>query len=527
MQHAASDPKQDPAPGPTPGSIPMAAAFLADPASHGGAAVQRVETHAAIVFLAGDRAYKLKRAVRYPYLDYSTVERRRMACVEELRLNRRTAPSLYLGLDSVVRRSDGSLAFGGEEAKGGTALDWLVVMRRFPQDALLDRMAERGGLDDALIRDLADAVTAFHAAAEPRPDSGGAVAMREVVEGSIAELRAGSSLFPPARVERLGELSAEALDRLAPLLEERRRGGFVRHCHGDLHLRNIVLLDGKPVLFDGIEFDERLAVIDVAYDLAFLLMDLERRGLRPLGNAFLNRSLDAAEDYGALALLPLFLSARAAIRAKVAASTAALRPDEDAARRLEREAAAYLEHAVAALEPPPPRLVAIGGLSGSGKTRLARALAPSLGASPGAVVLRSDALRKRLFGIGETERLPAEAYTPAVTERVYAGLLERARTALAAGHAVVLDAVHARPEERAAAAALAAEAGVRFDGIWLDAPLDTRIARIAGRRGDASDATAEVAERQTVYDLGPLEWLRTNAGRDAGETLAAVLERLV
>ncbi|UKJ75666.1 AAA family ATPase [Azospirillum brasilense] len=519
MQHAASDLARDP--------TPSAAAFLADPASHGGAAVERVETHAAIVFLAGDRAYKLKRAVRYPYLDYSTAERRRAACLEELRLNRRTAPSLYLGLESVVRRTDGTLAFGGEDAAGGTALDWLVAMRRFPQDALLDRVAERGGLDDGLIRGLADAVTAFHEAAEPRPEGGGAVAMREVVDGNIAELRACPSLFPQDGVETLARRSRGALERLTPQLEERRRRGFVRHCHGDLHLRNIVLLEGRPVLFDGIEFDERLAVIDVAYDLAFLLMDLERRGQRPLGNAFLNRSLDATEDYGGLALLPLFLSARAAIRAKIAATTAALRPGEDAERSSEGEALAYLEQAIAALEPPPPRLVAIGGLSGSGKTRLARALAPSLGASPGAVVLRSDALRKRLFGVGETERLPADAYTPAVTGRVYAGLLERARVVLAAGHAVVLDAVHARPEERSAAARLAAETGVRFDGIWLDAPLDTRVARIAARRGDASDATAEVAERQDVYDLGPLEWLRTNAGRDAGETLAAVLERLV
>ncbi|MDQ2103970.1 AAA family ATPase, partial [Azospirillum isscasi] len=157
----------------------------------------------------------------------------------------------------------------------------------------------------------------------------------------------------------------------------------------------------------------------------------------------------------------------------------------------------------------------------------ARALVPSLGPSPGVVVLRSDALRKRLFGVGEAERLPPGAYAPAVTERVYAGLLDRARAVLGAGHAVVLDAVHARPEERASAARVAAEAGVRFDGIWLDAPLGTRIARIAARSGDASDATAEVAERQEGYDLGPLEWLRTNAGRDAGETLAAALERLV
>ncbi|KAA0683881.1 AAA family ATPase [Roseomonas genomospecies 6] len=515
MQQTASDPTQ------------TVAAFLADSATHGGAAVERVETHAAIVFLAGDRAYKLKRAVRYPYLDYSTVERRRAACLEELRLNRRTAPTLYLGLESVVRRADGALAFGGEGAKGGAVLDWLVAMRRFPQEALLDRVAEGGGLTDGLVRDLADAVTAFHRAAERRPDGGGAAAMREVVEGSIAELRAAPSLFAPERIERLAGASADALERLTPLLEERRRSGFVRHGHGDLHLRNIVLLDGRPVLFDGIEFDESLAVIDVAYDLAFLLMDLEQRGLRPLGNALLNRSLDATEDYAALALLPLFLSARAAIRAKVAAATAALRCGGAAAQSLEHEAAAYLDQALAALEPPPPRLVAVGGLSGSGKTRLARALAPALGASPGAVVLRSDALRKRLFGVEEAERLPVDVYTPAVMERVCAGLLERARAVLAAGHAAILDAVHARPEERAAAARLAADMGVRFDGVWLDAPLDTRVARIGTRCGDASDATAEVAELQEGYDIGPIDWLRMNAGRDAGETLAAALERLV
>ncbi|MCW2243452.1 bifunctional aminoglycoside phosphotransferase/ATP-binding protein [Azospirillum canadense] len=520
MQHAQSDPVQR-----------EVAAFLGDPRSHGGAAVERVDTHAAMVFLAGDRAYKLKRAVRYPYLDFSSVERRHAACVAELALNRRTAPTLYLGVEPVVRREDG-LAFGG----GGTVpsdqvVDWVVVMRRFPADALLERMAERGALTDDLMRDLADAVATFHQAAERRTDGGGAEAMRAVVDGNLRELRETPALFPPEHVEQLASRSASALERLAPLMEARRASGLVRHGHGDLHLRNIVLLDGQPTLFDGIEFDESLAVIDIAYDLAFLVMDLEQRGLRNHANAVLNRWLDATGDLDGLALLPLFLSMRAAVRAKVAAAAAKLSADDGAAAKdssavLEREAAGYLDFAIRALDPAPPRLVAVGGLSGTGKTRLALGLAPWLGPMPGAVVLRSDVLRKRLFGAADTDRLPAEAYDAAVTRRVYAMLVDKARRVLAAGHAAVVDAVHARPEERAAIAAAARDSGLKFDGVWLDAPLDTRVARVASRRGDASDATAEVAKSQESYDVGAIDWLRVDAGRDAADALAAVRERL-
>lgn len=497
-------------------------ALLADPRTHGGAVVERVDTHAALVFLAGDRAYKLKRAVRYPYLDFSTVEKRRAACFAEVALNRRTAPSLYLDVVPVVRRADGALALGG----AGEAVDWVVAMRRFPADALFESLAERGALTAERMRALADSVAAFHAAAERRPDGGGAAAMRAVVDGNLAELRERPALFPPDRVERLARLGADALDRLAPPLEERRRSGFVRHCHGDLHLRNIVLLDGAPTLFDGIEFDESLAVIDVAYDLAFLLMDLDHRGLRPLGCAVLNRYLESTGDFGGLALLPLFLSVRAAVRAKIGAAAAAVQTDRERAGEMERDAVRYLAEAVAALEPPPARLVAIGGLSGTGKTVLARGVAPALGPPPGAVVLRSDVLRKSLFGVAETAPLPPEAYGATATERVYATMAERAEVVLAAGHAVVADAVHARPHERAAIAEVARGAGVRFDGVWLDSPLAVRVARVDARRGDASDATAAVVERQESYDLGQIDWLHVDAGRDAGETLAAVLERL-
>ncbi|HYH19730.1 MAG TPA: AAA family ATPase [Azospirillum sp.] len=497
-------------------------AFLGDPRTHGGRAVERVDTHGAVVFLAGDRALKLKRAVRFPYMDFSTAERRRAACEAELRLNRRTAPTLYRGVLPVVRTPGGVLALGGE----GEVVDWVVDMRRFDGALLFDRLADRGALTPALMRDLAEAVAAFHRDAEPRPDGGGAAAMRAVVDGNLEELRQRADLFDPAVVARLAALSGAALERHGGLLETRRAGGFVRHCHGDLHLRNIVLLDGRPTLFDGIEFDESFAVVDVLYDLAFLLMDLDRRGLWDLANAVFNRYMELTGDYGGLPLLPLFLSVRAAVRAKVEAAAAAAQTDAAAVGERRREAVAYLGHAVAALRPEPPRLVAVGGLSGTGKTTLARALAPDLGSPPGALVLRSDVLRKRLFGRADTERLPEEAYAPDVTARVYADIAGRARAALAAGIPVVADAVYAHPEERAAIEAAAAQAGAPFRGLWLEAALPVRAGRVEGRAADASDATAAVVRRQEGYDLGSLGWVRVNAAANPSEVLAVARESL-
>jgi len=497
-------------------------AFLGDPRTHAGAPVERIDTHAAMVFLAGDHAFKLKRAVRYPYLDYSTVEKREAACRAELAINRRTAPALYLDVRAVRRGTDGGLVLDGEGAElgedAGEVVDWVVAMRRFPDDALFDRLADRDALTPAIMRSLARRIAAFHAAAEIRRDGGGVAAMRAVVDGNLDEMAASPALFPPDRLDRLATRSADALNRLKGLLGDRRRGGLVRHCHGDLHLRNIVLLDGVPTLFDAIEFDLSLAVTDLFYDLAFLLMDLEQRGLRPLGNVVLNQYLAETGDFGGLAALPLFLSARAAVRAKVAAASVDVSPDRGGA--LEVEARRYLDHAIAALEPPPARLVAIGGLSGTGKSLLAQALAPELGAAPGAVVLRSDAVRKALWGVAETERLPPGAYEPSVTARVYDTLRNQARTALHAGHAVVVDAVNARAEERDALESLAVAASVRFDGLWLDAALELRTARVTDRRNDASDATAEVAKRQETYDLGLMRWTRLDSGRVAADVLA-------
>jgi len=493
------------------------AAFLADPATYGGLGVERIDTHGSMVFMAGDRVYKLKRAVRFPYMDYGTLAKRASACEAEVRLNRRMAPSLYLGVAPVLRDANGGLALGPvcENTDHGDAVDWVVVMARVDQDTLFDQMAERGALTPDLMRQLADAIASFHASAERFTDRGGQIAMRWVVDDNIAELGERPDLFEPDRLAALADRSRSALDRHSTLLDRRRDQGLVRFCHGDLHLRNMCLVDGRPTLFDCIEFNDDIAIIDVLYDQAFLLMDLEHRGLRILANALFNRMLERTGDIDGLALLPLFLSARAAVRAKVEASAGKDQP-----------ARTYFDLAVSLIDPSGPKLVAVGGLSGSGKTTAARKLAPSIGPAPGAAVLRSDVLRKELHGVEETDRLPPDAYAPETTRRVYAELVDRARRIVSAEHGVVVDAVHARPEERKALEDAAHELDVPFRGVWLEADPETLIARVKGRSGDASDADEDVVRRQLTYDIGPLSWPRF-IQRDADEADNSKLGQII
>jgi aminoglycoside phosphotransferase family enzyme/predicted kinase len=506
-------------------------AFLRDPSSYppGAGPVEIIETHASIVFLAGDYAYKLKRAVKYSYLDFSTVARRGAACTAELMLNRRTAPELYLEVRAISRGPDGAMIWGRPEADpAGDPLDFVVVMRRFDQEALLEHVAREGGLSSALFYALTAHIVAFHQRAEQRPDRGGTAAMAEVSETNIRVLRdCRAAAFDPAQIDRVENgLNAE-LRRFGRLLDERRQAGRVRRCHGDLHLRNICLVDGRPLLFDCVEFSEDLASIDVLYDLAFLVMDLGHRGHKGLANLVLNRYLDLTEEDDGLALMPLVLSLRAVIRAHVTATMAEHGWGSGDPTTAFAEAHNYLDEAEAALLLQPARLVAVGGLSGSGKSALAAGLAPELGRIPGARVLRSDVLRKLRFG-GEPESpLPPEAYTAEVTTQVYQDLCTRAAAALRAGYSAVIDAVALREEERRAFAAVAAAAGVPFTGVWLEAPAETMRARIAERRGDASDASAEILAHQLAHNPGALDWIGVDAGSDRDATLAAARRALV
>jgi aminoglycoside phosphotransferase family enzyme len=238
--------------------------FLEAPSTHAGMPVERIETHASIVFLAGSRALKLKRAVRYDYLDFSSAERRKAMCEPEVQVNRRTASSLYRGVVPIVRRSDGTLALGGH----GTPIDWVVDMNRFDQAFLFDRLAARGALDLALMAPLASAVARFHLAAARRPDHGGQTGMEWVIDGNASGFaEQGRGILDQALAGRFTAHSRAVLERDALVLDRRRQEGFVRECHGDLHLRNIVLIEGHPTLFDGIEFNDEIACTDVFYDL--------------------------------------------------------------------------------------------------------------------------------------------------------------------------------------------------------------------------------------------------------------------
>ncbi len=507
-------------------------AFLSDRATYPSrvAKVDVVETHVARVFLAGDEVYKVKKRVKLPFVDFSTLDNRRRAAARELAINKPHAPGIYLGLVPIVRRDGGALALGGE----GTIIDWAIHMRRFPEAAVLLNRAKQGPLPPDLAKALAAMVASYHRQSTVAEACDGEQAFAPVVR-QLTEVFGKRQAEGSAAAAFAGRLGP-AFARLAPLLVARARAGAIRRCHGDLHLGNIVLIDGAPVPFDALEFSETLATIDVLYDLAFLLMDLEIRGDRHAASIVLNDYVNLAPVGGeveGLACLPLFLAARAGVRAVVAmARGAQLTGKEQEAQRLSAER--HVELAAAYLDPPPPLLVAVGGLSGTGKSTLAACLAARLGAAPGALHVRSDVERKRLFGVPETQRLDRQHYRIGVAQRVYGILEDKARLALAAGHSVIVDAVFARPEERSAIEAVAREAGQRFVGLWLTAPPEILIERVDQRRGDASDADRRVVKEQLAYDLGPIAWSPVDASgslarslQNAEAALAAAGVRLV
>lgn len=453
-----------------------------------------IDTACAHVFLTADRALKLKRHDDLGYVDFTTPEHRLWALNRELDFNRPAAPDIYRAVRRITRESDGALAIDG----GGTTLDHILEMRRFDETAVLSACPERvtGDLAETLGRTIAG----FHRDAPLRP-AGGLTALSFTVGSNAQLLRETCVGLDQARVELMIDLTEAELERQAPLLAHRSATGFSRRCHGDLHLGNILLENGRTVLFDCIEFNDILSDLDVQYDLAFLLMDLAFRGRRDAAVRALSAYLDEAGRsfpeaiWDGLAALPLMLSVRAGVRAHVCAHS-----DDPATAR------AYIDAAIEHLTPVAPVLAAVGGFSGSGKSSFSRTVAPSIGASPGAVILRTDEVRKRLLNMPPTEAAGPETYVLAALAQTYDELFANAAALLKAGRAVVLDASFIEPAMRARAAALAREVGVAFQAAWLDVPTEVLEARIVGRSGDASDATVAILHEQLARGAGPIDW---------------------
>lgn len=483
----------------------------------------RIDTHANVVFLIGSKAFKVKRAVTFPFLDYSTLALRKEACRREVIYNRRYAPNLYLKASAITECTDGTLELDGS----GRPIEWVVVMNRFPTGQELDIVAEAGPFSDDLSDDLATMMVVAHDEAPIRDAQGFVAELRSYVLQNAVAFSEHPELFPPSDVKRLTSASHVWLDRIMDLVELRGRHGLIRLCHGDAHLRNIVLIDDKPVLFDAIEFSDAIATCDVLYDLAFLLMDLWERGQRRSANRVFNRYLDRARrshDTQSLAALPFYLMMRAAIRAKIAASTATNQHAPLQRNIQQNQATAYFQHALKFLDASEPVLTAIGGFSGTGKTSLAYGIAPDMGKAPGARVLRTDVERKARLGLCETDTAPVDAYTQEASDAVYAALETQIQHTLAAGHSAIFDAVFAKPEERAQVAAIAARVEAQFLGLWLEAPEAVLKERVTARVADASDATSEIVAHQLLYDIGEINWRRVDATGSLDETVDRALK---
>jgi uncharacterized protein len=474
----------------------LVASLLRDPQAMPAPPDRRglITTAISSLVVAGDEVFKLRKPLTLDFLDFSTAEQRRHDCDEELRLNRRTAPAVYLDVRPITGSPDAP-RLGGEAT---AAIDWALRMRRFDDHQRLDRLADRQELDAPLIDALALVVARFHAALPPSPPAyGQPYSVRHWAIGNFEALASGPAARSHAsRLAALRAWTETEYERIAPLLAARHAGGFVRECHGDLHLANIVLVDGQPLPFDCLEFNPALRHIDVMADLSFLFMDLQRRGLPALAWRVVNAWAEHTGDYAGLATLRFFAVYRALVRAKVALLRAE-QHDAQAWTAFERDLARA--EALSAPLHSALHLVLTSGVSGSGKSTVAQLLVDALGA----IRIRSDVERKRLFGLAAQARPSpddvARLYGADATVRTYARLGELARTLLCAGMHVVVDAAFLRRHERDAMRALAAEAGAHTTLLDCHAPaavLRERVRRRLADNRDASDADGAVLEHQ-------------------------------
>ncbi len=459
--------------------------------------IELIQTHASIVLLTGDIAYKLKKSVNFGFLDYSTVTKRQHFCEEEVRLNQRGAKELYLGVLPISKQGD-KYQFGNE----GEIVDHAVKMVQFPQLALLSNMFESGQITTSDLEEVGQAVTLFHAQAQTSEyiSSFGTVAkIRQSIDDNYrqTEKYVGRAQTQQQYTETKAYTDRFLLEH-SQLFLDRIAGGFIRECHGDLHLRNICRWQTKILLFDCIEFNEPFRFVDTMYDVAFAVMDLEARGRKDLANRFLNAYVEQTGDWAGLQVLPMYLSRQAYVRAKV---TSFLLDDRGISSE-DRAAAAeiagnYYRQAWEYTRSKQGRLIMISGLSGSGKSTLGKQIAESLNG----VQIRSDAVRKHLGGISLLTKGDDSLYTPEMTASTYQQVLSLGAKIATQGFTVILDAKYDRQSLRAAVIDLAQSEGIQLDIIYCMAPENVLLDRLAQRTGDIADATVDLlASQQAAWE---------------------------
>ena len=465
--------------------------------------IESIQTHASIVLLTGDFAYKLKKPVNFGFLDYSTVTKRQHFCTEEVRLNQRGAKELYLAVLPISKQGD-RYQFGNE----GEIVDYAVKMVQFPHSALLSSMFESGQITINDLEEMGRVVAQFHAQAQTSDyiSSFGTVAkIRQSIDDNYrqTEKYIGRSQTQQQYIETKAYTDRFLLEH-EQLFVDRIAGGFIRECHGDLHLRNICRWQTKILLFDCIEFNEPFRFVDTMYDVAFAVMDLEARGRKDLANRFLNTYVEQTGDWAGLQVLPMYLSRQAYVRAKV---TSFLLDDAGISSE-DRVAAAetagnYYRQAWEYTRSKQGRLIMISGLSGSGKSTLGKQIAESLKG----VQIRSDAVRKHLGGVSLLTKGDDSLYTPEMTARTYQEVLALGAKLAAQGFTVILDAKYDRQSLRAAVIDLAQSEGIQLDIIYCTAPESVLLDRLLQRTGDIADATVDLlASQQAAWeDFTPVE----------------------
>ncbi|MDA0672395.1 MAG: AAA family ATPase [Cyanobacteria bacterium] len=461
--------------------------------------IRLIQTHVSYVLLTGDYAYKVKKPVDFGFLDYSTLAKRQHFCQEELRLNQRTAADLYLAVLPITQTGD-RYQFNGD----GTVVDYAVQMRQFPQDALLSHRFDQGDLEEDLVRQLARTIAAFHQAAETNDEIRSYGTVPQVRQSIDENYDQTAAFIGGPQTQAQFEATRAYTDRFfterSALFQRRIDQGWVRACHGDLHLNNICYWQDHLWLFDCIEFNKPFRFVDVMFDIAYLVMDFTAQGRSDLVAAFVSEYVEQTGDWEGLEILPLYVSRQSYVRAKVTSfllgDPAIPEADKQAAAA---KAARYYTLAHDYVQPQPGRILLMAGLSGSGKTTVARELSRALGA----IHIRSDAVRKHLGGVPLQERGDDSLYTPAMTQRTYERLVSLGVTLAQQGYTVILDAKYDRAQHREAAQAVAQEQSIPFHIVHCTAPKAILRQRVAARSGDIADATVAVLEKQTLEPFGP------------------------